>query len=229
MSTYKELGTDMPDVKQQMKANAAIAALRYIEEDQIIGVGSGSTTNIFVEQLAAIKHKIAGTVASSIETADLLKSYGIPVLDFNSVDRLPIYIDGADAFNNLKQLIKGGCGYLTKEKILAYASAKFICIVDNSKKPSVLGTTPIPIEVIPMARSLIARTIVKLGGQPEYRKDYITENGNIILDVYGLEIQTPIEFEEKIKQITGVVECGIFAKRSADIIIIGDEKGATTL
>lgn len=219
----------MPDLEQQMKTNAALAALRYIEDDQILGVGSGSTVSIFIDQLATIKHKIAGAVASSVATANQLKSYGIPVLDFNSVDKLPLYVDGTDAYNNLKQLVKGGGGYLTREKILAYASQKFICIADSSKQAGVLGATPLPVEVIPMARSIVARALVKLGGQPQYREHYTTENGNVILDVYGLEIQTPVEFEEKIKQITGVVDCGLFAKRSADIIIIGDANGATTL
>lgn len=205
-----------------MKLSAAKAALEYITEDQIIGVGTGSTVNIFIEQLATVKNKIAGAVASSESTASALKAHGIPVVDFNSVDVLPLYVDGADAYNTLKQLIKGGGGALTREKILAYASKKFVCIVDASKKPSVLGESAVPVEVIPMARSLVARELVKLGGQPQYRNNFTTDNGNIILDVFGLQITQPIELEHKIKQIIGVVESGIFATRSADVILVGE-------
>ncbi|HSX20982.1 MAG TPA: ribose-5-phosphate isomerase RpiA [Gammaproteobacteria bacterium] len=205
-----------------MKLSAAKATLEYISEDQIIGVGTGSTVNIFIEQLATVKNKIAGAVASSESTASALKAHGIPVVDFNSVDVLPLYVDGADAYNTLKQLIKGGGGALTREKILAYASKKFVCIVDASKKPSVLGESAVPVEVIPMARSLVARELVKLGGQPQYRNNFTTDNGNIILDVFGLQITQPIELEHKIKQIIGVVESGIFATRSADVILVGE-------
>lgn len=219
----------MSDIVQTMKQNAALAALQYIEEDQIIGVGTGSTVNFFIAHLATIKHKIAGTVASSVATAKLLKSFAIPVLDFNTVNELPIYIDGADAYNTLKQLVKGAGGALTQEKILAYASKKFICLVDATKKISVLGEGPIPVEVIPMARSVVARELVKLGGKPEYRNNFITDNGNIILDVYGLTIQQPMELEHKIKQIIGVVESGLFATRGADVIIVGDETSSYTL
>ncbi len=219
----------MSNLIDQMKYNAAREALTYIEDDQILGVGSGSTTNIFIEQLATIKHKISGTIASSKETEILLKSFGLPVIDFNSVDNLPLYIDGTDAYNNLKQLVKGGWGFLTREKILAYASQKFICIADESKQASVLGTYPVPIEVIPMARSIVARALVKLGGHPEYRENYITDNGNIILDVHGWQISQPIELEERLKQITGVVDSGIFAKRTADVILIGGVDKVVTL
>lgn len=214
---------------QQMRLNAAIAALEYITDDQIIGVGTGNTVNIFIQQLATIKQKIAGAVASSEATSKLLKAAGIPLLDFNSIDSLPLYIDSADAYNSLRQLVKGGGGALTREKILAYASKKFICIVDSEKQSEVLGTTPIPIEVIPMARSYVAREIVRLGGQPQYRDNFITDNGNIILDVYGWQLSQPIEFEQKIKQLVGVVENGIFAARGADLILIGNTQTATKL
>ncbi len=214
----------------QMKRCAAQAALAYLPEDCVVGVGTGSTTNFFIEELAQIKHKITGAVASSVATAELLKAKQIPVLDFNSVADLPIYIDGADAYNALKQLVKGGGGALTREKILAYAARRFICLVDATKKPDVLGSKfPVPVEVIPMARSSVAREFVKLGGRPEYRNNFVTDNGNIILDVYDWEISQPIEMERKIKQIVGVVESGIFALRNADVIIVGQENTASTL
>lgn len=219
----------MPNLIEQMKLNAAKAALDFIEEDQVVGIGTGSTINIFIQELVAIKHKIAGAVSSSIATTKLLQSLSIPVLSFNSISDLPIYIDGADAYNSLKQLVKGSGGALTQEKILASASKKFICIVDASKKASVLGSDMIPVEVIPMARSYVAHALVKLGGQPEYRNNFITDNGNIILDVYGLQINEPLELEHKIKQIPGVVENGIFAARAADILIIGNETYVTNL
>lgn len=212
-----------------MKLNAAQTALKYIKDNQIVGVGTGSTVQIFIEQLATIKHKIAGAVASSTATANQLQELQIPILDFNSIAELPIYIDGADAYNNLKQLVKGGGGALTREKILAYASQEFICMVDASKQPSVLGKFPVAVEVLPIARSQVARTLVKLGGQPQYREHYVTDNGNIILDVYGWEIMQPIELEQKINQIPGVVSNGIFAVRGADVIIVGDQYGTTIL
>lgn len=219
----------MSDIEHTMQLNAAKAALEYIKEDQIIGVGTGRTTNVFIEQLATIKHKIAGAVASSQATAQLLKSFSIPVLDFTAVNELPIYFDGADAYNDLKQLVKGGGGALTREKILAYASKQFICMVTANKQASVLGEGPVPVEVIPMARSVVARELVKLGGRPEYRKDFITDNSNIILDVYDMRIDQPIELEHKLKQIIGVVESGIFASRGANHILIGNENGVTKL
>jgi ribose 5-phosphate isomerase A len=207
----------------KMQVNAAIAALQFIEENQIIGIGTGRTVNAFITELAKIKSKIAGAVASSIATATLLHDLAIPVVDFNSVAELPLYIDGADAYNNLKQLVKGRGGALTREKILAYASEKFVCIVDATKTPSVLGEFPVAVEVIPMARSSVARALVKLGGQPQYRDKFVTDNGNIILDVYGWTIERPIELENKINQIPGVVENGIFATRIPDTILIGTE------
>lgn len=212
-----------------MKLRAAQAALQYIADNQIIGIGTGSTVKIFIEQLATIKHKIAGAVASSIASEQQLEQLGIPVIEFNAIDRLPLYIDGADAYNSLKELVKGGGGALTREKILAYASEKFICLVDATKQPSVLGKFPVAVEVLPMARSQVARALVALGGQPRYREHFITDNGNIILDTYGWEISQPILLEQEINQIPGVVCNGIFAIRGADEIIIGDEHGVSIL
>lgn len=205
----------------QMKKNAALAALKYIPDDKIIGVGTGSTVNFFIDALAKIKHRIEGTVASSISTEQRLKEHKIPVFDLNSTGELAVYIDGTDAFNNIKQLVKGGGGALTREKIVANASSEFICIVDESKQSNMLSSFPIPIEVIPMARSYVGREVLKLGGQPIYRENYITDNGNVILDVHNWEIDQPIEFEERINQIVGVVCHGLFAKRGADRVLVG--------
>ncbi len=206
---------------ETMKRNVAKAALKYVQPNQIVGVGTGSTVNYFIEELASIKNSIAGAVASSNASADQLRALQIPVFDFNVVNEVAVYIDGADAFNSLRQLVKGGGGALTREKIIAYASEKFICIVDASKKAEVLGKFPVAVEVIPMARSYVAREIVKLGGQPEYRENFTTDNGNMILDVYGWKISQPIELESMINQIAGVVCNGIFALRPADVILIG--------
>ncbi len=210
----------------QMKRNAAQEALKYIPDNVTLGVGSGSTVNILIEELATVKHKINATVSSSKETTKRLKAAGFTVLDLNSVDEVNLYIDGSDAYNDLKQLTKGGGGALTQEKIVASASKEFICVVDETKQPSVLGTTfPIPIEVIPSARSLVAREIVKLGGQPKYREGFVTDNGNVILDVYNWEINEPISLEAQVNQITGVVCNGIFAARPANKIIVGTQDG----
>lgn len=209
------------------KKNAALAAIEYIIPDTILGVGTGSTTNYFIEALAPIAHKIKGAVASSEDTAERLRALNIPVYDLNAVERVPLYVDGADEFNHAMYLIKGGGGALTREKILAASAEKFICIADYKKSVKVLGKFPLPIEVIPMARGLVARALVKLGGIPEYRQGFTTDNGNIILDVHNLNLTNPIEMEEKINNITGVVTNGIFAKRGADMIIIGDNKGST--
>lgn len=212
-----------------MKNCAAKAALAYVQPNSILGLGTGSTTNYFIEQLANAKLNLAGVVASSNATAELLKKHQLPLLDLNSVAELPLYIDSADAFNALRQLVKGGGGALTREKILANASQQFICIVDSSKQPTILGTFPVAVEVIPMARSYVARQLVKLGGQPQYRDKFITDNGNIILDVYNWQITQPIELETKINQISGVVSNGIFAMRGADKIIIGLENSIQVL
>ena len=213
--------TNQNDLKKQV----ALAALKYVTSDIIVGVGTGSTVNYFIDALATIKHKIKGTVASSIETEKRLKALGIPVYDLNAVDSVPIYIDGADEFNQFKYLVKGGGGALTREKIIATAAKQFICITDESKEVTVLGQFPVAIEVIPMARGLAAREIVKLGGIPDYRAGFITDNGNIILDVHQLDLTAPVKMEETLNNITGVVCNGIFAKRSADLILVANSQG----
>lgn len=211
-----------------MKKNASITALQYVQPYQTIGIGTGSTVNIFIEQLAIAKLTIQA-VSSSIQTTELLTKFHIPVIPFDQTIDLPVYIDGADAYNNLKQLIKGQGGALAKEKILAYASKLFVCIVDDSKKVADFNKTPITIEVLPMARSYIARSIVTLGGKPIYRNGCITENGNHIIDVYNLSLQHPIALEEQLNNIPGVVANGIFAVRPADCIIVGTQLGSVVL
>ena len=211
--------------QNELKQHVANAALKYITSDSVVGVGTGSTVNYFIDALATLKHKIKGAVASSIETETRLKALGIPVYDLNAVDALSIYIDGADEFNQFKYLIKGGGGALTREKIIAASAKQFICIVDQSKEVVVLGKFPVPIEVIPMARGLVARAIVKLGGLPEYRTGFTTDNGNIILDVYQLDLTHPIKTEETLNNITGVVCNGIFANRAADKILVALPEG----
>jgi ribose 5-phosphate isomerase A len=215
-----------PDKKKQA---AARAALQYIEEGSVVGVGTGSTVNYFIDYLSEIKNRIEGAVSSSVASEERLKKYNIPVLNLNDVNELPVYIDGADESTHNLHLIKGGGGALTREKIVAAASRKFICIVDDSKLVDVLGQFPLPVEVIPMARSYVAREIVKLGGSPELRHGLITDNGNIILDIYNLKIITPGELETKLNQITGVVTNGLFAHRSADILLIADNNGVKTI
>lgn len=215
--------------QDNLKKEAAHAALKYIQADSIVGVGTGSTAQYFIESLATIKHKIQGTVASSEKTSAALKALGIPVYDLNSVDRVATYVDGADEFNASGYLIKGGGGALTREKILAAAAQQFICIADESKEKRVLGTFPLPIEVIPMARGLVARAIIKLGGMPEYRQHFTTDNGNIILDAYNLDLTNPMKMEEALNNLTGVVTNGIFSVRHADIILVGRKKGLQTI
>jgi ribose 5-phosphate isomerase A len=211
--------------QDELKKQVANAALHYIANDTFVGVGSGSTVNYFIDALATIKARIKGAVAASIETENRLKALKIPVYDLNSVDVLPVYIDGADEFNVFKYLIKGGGGALTREKIIATAAKQFICIADASKEVKALGKFPIAIEVIPMARGLVARAIVKLGGLPEYRAGFTTDNGNIILDVYQLDLTQPTKMEETLNNITGIVCNGIFAKRTADKILVADQQG----
>jgi ribose 5-phosphate isomerase A len=213
------------DKQDTLKQQVAAAALEYIQPDMIVGVGTGSTTNFFIEALAAKKGQIEGTVASSIASANKLKAHNIPVYELTAVNRLDIYIDGADECTKHKMLIKGGGGALTREKILAANAKQFICIVDNSKQVGVLGNFPLPIEVIPMARSYVAREIVKLGGAPEYRDGFTTDNGNIILDVHNLKILNPVELEYTLNQITGVVTNGLFAKRPADQLLVATDAG----
>lgn len=208
-----------------MKQNAAIAALQYVQEHQTIGIGTGSTVNIFIEQLFKSKLPIQA-VSSSNQTTAILKKFNIPIISFEQTVELDVYIDGADAYNNLKQLIKGKGGALAKEKIFAYASKLFVCIVDDSKNPDNFDQTPIPIEVLPIARSYVARTIVQLGGQPIYRSGFVTDNGNIILDIYNLSLNQPISLEKQLNNIPGVVANGVFAVRSADTIIVGTKSGS---
>ena len=215
-----------PDEKKQQVAKAA---LEHVVEDTIIGIGTGSTANYFVDALAAIKHKIEGTVASSNATAERLKSHGIPVLELNSVDEISVYIDGADESNRYLHLIKGGGGALTREKIVAAVSKRFVCIADDSKLVDILGKFPLPIEVIPMARSYVARQIVKMGGKPVWREGFTTDNGNVILDVHNLKIMEPVKLETQLNEITGVVTNGLFASRSADVLLLGSDKGVKVL
>lgn len=215
-----------PDEKKQQVARAA---LEHIVPGTVIGVGTGSTANYFVDALAQIKNKIEGTVASSNATAERLKSHGIPVFELNSVDEISVYIDGADESNRYLHLIKGGGGALTREKIVAAVSTRFVCIADDSKLVEVLGKFPLPVEVIPMARSYVARQLVKLGGQPIWREGVTTDNGNVILDVHHLEIAEPVKLENEINQIVGVVTNGLFAKRPADILLLGSDTGVKVL
>ena len=212
------------DLKQQ----AAKAALDYVTHGAIVGVGTGSTANFFIAELAKIKHKIDGAVASSEKTAALLKQAGIHVFDLNSVHDLPIYVDGADEITQHLYMIKGGGGALTREKIIAAVATKFICVADESKLVGVLGKFPLPVEVIPMARSHVGREMVKLGGSPALREDFKTDNGNLIIDVYDLNMTNPVELESTINQISGVVTCGIFARRGADVLMLGTGSGLKT-
>ena len=212
-----------------LKKAAAEAALNYVQAGTIVGIGTGSTANFFIDALAGIKHKIEGTVASSVASADRLKKHGIPVLDLNNVDDMALYVDGADEANKYLQLIKGGGGALTREKIVAAVAKKFVCIADESKLVDILGTFPLPIEVIPMARSHVARHVVKLGGQPVLRQGFTTDNGNVIIDVRNLQIMDATKLEAELNNIPGVVTNGIFALRPADVLILGTPQGVRTL
>lgn len=208
-----------------MKKAAAEAALEYINNGDIVGVGTGSTVNHFIDYLGQIKGKIEGAVASSKASATLLRSHGIEVMELNNVGDLPVYVDGADEATQHGYLIKGGGGALTREKIVAQASEKFVCIADDSKLVDVLGEFLLPIEVIPMARSLVARFLVDLGGQPEYRAGFVTDNGNIILDVRNMQIVDPKTLETRLNQMPGVVTNGLFAHRGADVMLFGGSSG----
>ncbi|AEC17313.1 ribose-5-phosphate isomerase RpiA [Gallibacterium anatis] len=213
-----------------MKKMAANAALQYVQADTIVGVGSGSTVNCFIEALGTIKHKIKGAVAASKNSEALLRAQGIEVFSANDVSGLDIYVDGADEITPHKMMIKGGGAALTREKIVAALAKTFICIVDRSKQVDVLGSTfPLPVEVIPMARSQVARKLVALGGSPEYREGVVTDNGNIILDVHNFKILNPVEMEKELNNVAGVVTNGIFALRPADIVIVGSPDGAQIL
>ena len=209
--------------QEQKKRNAAKAAIEHINNNAVIGVGTGSTVNFFIEELAKNKGLIDGAVSSSVATENLLKQHNIPVVPLNSVIELPIYIDGADEATKNKHLIKGGGGALTREKIIAAASEQFVCIIEDTKLVPLLGSFPLPVEVVPMAQSYVAREITKLGGQPELRQNFTTDNGNVILDIHNMKIENPSEIENKLNQITGVVTNGLFAKRPADVLIIASD------
>ena len=211
--------------QDEMKKAAAVAALDFIKPDSIVGVGTGSTVNHFIDALGTIKHKIEGAVSSSKASTEKLKQLGIEVFDLNSVSSFDVYVDGADEINEDKAMIKGGGAALTREKIVAAVAKQFICIVDSSKQVHFLGDFPLPVEVIPMARSYVAREIVKLGGDPVYRQGVVTDNGNVILDVHNMKIAQPRKLEEQLNSIVGVVTNGLFAHRAADIVIVGDPAG----
>ncbi len=212
-----------------MKLAVAKAAIAYVPDDCVVGVGTGSTANFFIAELGKIKHRIDAAVASSEATAKRLKDLGIRVLDLNAVDELPVYVDGADEVTRHLAMVKGGGGALTREKIVAAVAKKFVCIADHSKRVDILGKFPLPVEVIPMARSHVGRELRKLGGHPEWRQNFVTDNGNLILDVHGLSIVNPVELEGVLNQITGVVTNGLFARRGADVLLLGGERGVETL
>ena len=207
------------------KRQAAAAAIRFVPHDVIIGVGTGSTANYFIDELVKIKGRLQGAVASSEATARRLRTYGIEVVELNDAGPLALYVDGADEANAARQLIKGGGGALTREKIVAAASQRFVCLLDDSKLVARLGRFPLPVEVIPMSRSFVARELVKLGGQPEYRAGFTTDNGNLILDVYHLEMTDPRRLEQTLNQIPGMVSNGLFANRPADVLLVGAADG----
>ncbi len=215
--------------QDEMKKQVADAALEYVESGMIVGIGTGSTANFFIDGLAKMKGKIDGTVASSEASAARLRGHGIPVMELNAVGNIPLYVDGADESNKFLHLIKGGGGALTREKIVAAAAEKFVCIADESKLVDVLGAFPLPVEVIPMARSYVARELVKLGGTPAYREGFVTDNGNIILDVHNLSIMNAVELEAKLNNIVGVVTNGLFAIRPADVLLLGTQNGVRKL
>ena len=216
----------MAFTQDELKQQVAIAAVAYVKEG-IIGVGTGSTANFFIDELAKVKHKIEGAVASSEATAQRLRAHGIEVFDLNAVDSLDIYVDGADEITEHLHMLKGGGGALTREKIVAAVAKTFICICDETKYVPVLGKFPLPVEVLPMAKSYVARELVKLGGQPKLR-DFTTDNGNVILDVWNLKIDDPVAMEAKINQIVGVVTNGLFAARPANVLLLATADGVKT-
>jgi ribose 5-phosphate isomerase A len=215
--------------QQNQKQQVAEAALSWVQSDSVLGVGTGSTVNCFIEALAASGKRIEAAVSSSEESTRLLKSHGIEVTDLNLSGTLDMYIDGADEFDAHRRLIKGGGGALTREKIITAASRKFLCIVDESKKVGVLGKFPLPIEVIPMARSFVARQVVAMGGQPELRQDFITDNGNVILDVHNMDLIDPVAVEKQLNNLPGVVTVGLWALRPADIVLMATPTGVIKL
>jgi len=212
---------------EQAKQLVAEAAIEYIEWDWVIGVGTGSTANLFIDELSKMKNKIDGTVASSEASAERLRGHGIKVYELDQVGDLPVYVDGADESTKHLHLIKGGGAALTREKIVAAASDKFVCIADDSKLVSTLGAFPLPVEVIPMSKSYIARQLVKIGGNPILRDGVVTDNGNLIIDVHDLKIENPVDLERQINQLAGVVTNGLFAQRGADVLLLGGEGGVT--
>ncbi|MEE4249648.1 MAG: ribose-5-phosphate isomerase RpiA [Alcanivoracaceae bacterium] len=211
--------------KEALKKAVAEAALGYVQADTIVGVGTGSTANYFIDALASLKDEIRGAVASSEASAERLKAHGIRLFGLNEVDQIPVYVDGADEVNLHREMIKGGGGALTREKIVAAVAEKFVCIVDQSKQVKMLGQFPLPVEVIPMARAYVGRKLTALGGRPQYREGFVTDNGNFILDVYNLDISRPIKLEEQLNNIVGVVTNGLFARRPADVVLMGTPRG----
>jgi ribose 5-phosphate isomerase A len=215
--------------QEELKKRVAAEALKHVVEDRVVGVGSGSTVNFFIDALAGIKGRIEGAVAASEASAQRLKRHGIRVLDLNSVSELPVYVDGADEVTEHLQMIKGGGGALTREKIVAAVAAKFVCICDASKLVPVLGKFPLPLEVIPMARSYVGRELVKLGGQPELRQGFTTDNGNLIIDCHGLTLLDPPRTESELNNLAGVVANGIFARRPADLLLLAEASGVRSM
>ncbi len=211
------------------KKAAAEAAIQYVEADSMVGVGTGSTVDYFIDALAARKHDIRGAVSSSDASTERLRRHGIEVFDLNEIQSLALYVDGADEINGHLQMIKGGGGALTREKIVAAVAERFVCIADQSKRVTALGDFPLPVEVIPIARSYVARELTGLGGRPLYRQGVVTDNGNVILDVHGLLIAQPIELEQTINNIAGVVAVGLFARRPADVLLLGSDAGVETV
>ena len=216
--------TNTTNTQDEGKRRSGDKAAEYVTDGSIVGVGTGSTVAFFIEALARIKDRIEGAVSSSEQSTRLLKDRGIPVFDLNATGGLELYVDGADECDPMKRLIKGGGAALTREKIIAAASRTFVCIIDPAKRVDVLGRFPLPVEVIPMARSYVAREIVKRGGQPVWRDGVVTDNGNWILDVHGLRISAPIELESELNQVAGVVTVGLFAQRPADIVLVGADE-----
>src|SRR5216684_1939354 len=215
--------------QDELKQAVAREAIKHVVEDAVIGVGTGSTANFFIDELAKMKNRIAGAVASSERSAERLKRHGIRVLDLNSVNELPVYIDGADEITEHLAMIKGGGGALTREKIVAAVAKRFICIADESKLVPVLGKFPLPVELIPMARAYVGRQMVRLGGQPKLREGFTTDNGNMVLDVWGLSILNPVELETAINNVTGVVTNGLFARRGANVLLLGTQSGVIAM
>ena len=227
--SHRHAKASTPMNQDEKKRMVAEAALAYLDPGSVIGVGTGSTANLFIDALGKVGARVEGAVASSEASAERLRKVGIPVLDLNLVDELPVYVDGADEATRHLQLVKGGGGALTREKIVAAVARRFVCIVDDSKLVDRLGAFPLPVEVVPMARSHVARRLVALGGRPRLRAGFVTDNGNEILDVHGLDIREPAALESELNQITGVVCNGLFARRPADVLLVAGADGVETL